>query len=86
MYFVIDSHLYIQLLGLCIWAVTSPEVCVRSLFDIFENMILKYNNNTTISAHFKYSGDIFNEIEYNRKLVISSFWTCKQWAHPNKNT
>ena len=60
-YFVIDGHLYMQLLGASMGLVPSPEVGFPRLFDIFENIIYSDHHNTINAAHFKYINDGLNE-------------------------
>lgn len=57
--FECNDNLYKQILGASMGAVASPEVCDLHLFDILENIIIKYENKKKIVAHLRYRDDGF---------------------------
>ena len=70
-YFVLDGHLYIQLLGASMGLVPSPEVGVLRLFDIFENIIYSDHHNTINAAHFKYINDGLMNINNTESEIVA---------------
>lgn len=67
------GHLYKQILGASIGAVSSPEVCDLRLFNILENIIKKYEHKKKIVAHFRYRDDGFMAMKAEETEIMQFF-------------